>query len=52
MCHTPAVRRTGNWWQRNWDTLLLWALVIALAIALGNLTGAIDDTVRMIRSGY
>jgi hypothetical protein len=36
----------------NWDRWLLVALMIALAVTIGAWLGAVDDTVRMIRSGY
>lgn len=38
--------------RMNWDFWFLVALVLLLALTIGGILGAFDDTIRQIRAGY
>ena len=38
--------------RMNWDRWFLVALVLLVALAVGGILGAFDDTIRQIRAGY
>ena len=45
-------RRVIAYWRMNWDYWLLVALVLIIAVTVGGILGAIQDTIRQIVAGY